>query len=489
MKHEHDPQFEASLLDEDLSALFEPQTVRVLTDDGFEEITATPSPLPEPEDAAPEDEDERAIVANMRQRGCPEEEIERTVARLRRINRRQTHGNARPPKMVRPRAGRPVIDINDPNIASALGRYRLLSFDEIAEMPPEKWILDGHIIENGMACLYGTSEGGKTFTALSMALCIASGLPWFGHKTEQAPVVYIYPEGAKGIRKRALAWKSTTDLDELPRNFWAFPHAIDIPIEEALDFCAIRIRQMLKQLGTERLGLIVIDTLNRRFGGGDENSTKDMSVFVRGCAALQTEFGAAILIIHHTGWNFERERGAYALRCSMDTMFHQIREENTPFITLKNTKAKDSGRVEPKSLALEQIEFEDGTTSLFLRCQSDTEVEDVIEAQNAKADPKRAKADAALKRLRGLLDDIHRHAGDGMTCEGVKRAQWERATGLHPSSAQRVITQLLKEGRVEKTASGLYRPAGWQAEGASSEPAGGANVEPGVLEPQPLVLS
>jgi RecA-family ATPase len=34
---------------------------------------------------------------------------------------------------------------------------------------------------------------------------------------------------------------------------------------------------------------------------GDENSAKDMGEFVRGCRKLQTETGAALLVVHHTG--------------------------------------------------------------------------------------------------------------------------------------------------------------------------------------------
>ena len=48
--------------------------------------------------------------------------------------------------------------------------------------------------------------------------------------------------------------------------------------------------------------MIVIDTLARNFGAGNENSTEDMNRFVASIDRyLREEFGSAILLVHHTG--------------------------------------------------------------------------------------------------------------------------------------------------------------------------------------------
>ena len=48
--------------------------------------------------------------------------------------------------------------------------------------------------------------------------------------------------------------------------------------------------------------MIVIDTLARNFGAGNENSTEDMNRFVASIDRyLREEFGSAIVLVHHTG--------------------------------------------------------------------------------------------------------------------------------------------------------------------------------------------
>ncbi|UWS79977.1 helicase RepA family protein [Phaeobacter sp. G2] len=66
--------------------------------------------------------------------------------------------------------------------------------------------------------------------------------------------------------------------------------------------------------------LVVVDTMARSMGGGDENSSRDVSQFVANIDAIRTQTGAHVLVIHHSGKNAEAgARGSSALRAAIDT--------------------------------------------------------------------------------------------------------------------------------------------------------------------------
>jgi hypothetical protein len=66
--------------------------------------------------------------------------------------------------------------------------------------------------------------------------------------------------------------------------------------------------------------LIVVDTLARSMGDGDENTAKDAAMFVRNCDLIREATGAHVMVIHHTGKDEERgARGSSALRAAVDT--------------------------------------------------------------------------------------------------------------------------------------------------------------------------
>src|SRR5262249_23253233 len=109
---------------------------------------------------------------------------------------------------------------------------------------------------------------------------------------------------------------------------------------------------------------IVIDTLNRCFGGGDENSTKDMSAFVKGCDAMREEFGASVLIIHHTGHDAGKgARGATALPSAMDIAFVLTKPKGSSLAILKNEDPakphKDSAPLPDQALEFVEVEIDE----------------------------------------------------------------------------------------------------------------------------------
>jgi len=189
------------------------------------------------------------------------------------------------------------------------------SVSEILNWKPAPHLIRKHIPLGSLSCLYGESGCGKTFVALDMALSVSCGIPWLGiYDTKRMPVYYCAGEGVSGISGRIRAWSQFhgMTLD----NFWIVPRGYNLLSDFDFGFIAGHIQHEGRSPG-----YIVFDTLNRYFGGNDENATKDMSQFIGNCDRLRNDFKLGILIVHHTGKDSTRgERGNSVLRGACDTM-------------------------------------------------------------------------------------------------------------------------------------------------------------------------
>ena len=211
--------------------------------------------------------------------------------------------------------------------------YRLNDFEQ---MPPASWLIKDHITTKSLSVVFGSPGVGKTFFALDMALSISSGLPFLGiYPVDKTPVLYLMGEGGNGMTIRIKAWMEFKNAP-YPNDCLFVPYQFDFSNRAEIGDLE-RIAEL--DLGTAQ-GLIVVDTLNRYFGGGDENKTQDMTKFIGVCDSIKQRFGCSVSIIHHTGWaDDKRERGSIALRGATDTA---IALDGTPSIVVKNVKQKDA---------------------------------------------------------------------------------------------------------------------------------------------------
>lgn len=235
----------------------------------------------------------------------------------------------------------------------------LLTLDDLAAVPPAKPVLKGYLYRDSVARMYGASGSMKSFLALDVAIHVANGWEWHGHRVEAGPVVYIVAEGAAGVWKRGAAWqqhhgkKIGPNLKFLPR-----PVQVTGPEWDALVMACERLRPVL----------VVLDTQARVTVGVDENSNTDMGEVVALVDRLKAATGACIWLVHHTGHNADRSRGASAVKGAMDTELSVKREgkaldETT--VTLGVEKQKDAEELpdkefQPRQIVLDGLADEDG---------------------------------------------------------------------------------------------------------------------------------
>lgn len=202
---------------------------------------------------------------------------------------------------------------------------------------PMRWHIEGLVPEDGTVPFYGAPKSGKTFIVLDMAACVATGTPFHGHAVSQGAVFYICGEGFRSIKRRFRAWSEVrgVPLDGAP--LFRSQCAVQMLDPAGAAMLADAVAALADEHGAPRL--IVIDTLARNFGPGDENSTVDMSRFIAALDQLRSTYpGCTVIIVHHSGvMDSKRARGSGALLGAADA---EYRVEPGP--VLYNTAMKDA---------------------------------------------------------------------------------------------------------------------------------------------------
>ena len=308
-------------------------------------------------------------------------------------------------------------------------RFRPLTLEEIADLPPPAWLIDGLVPEDGLVVLYGEPAVGKSFVALDWGLSVATGVPWLGCPVRQGEVVYIYAEGVRGLRRRAEAWMEEHQRHEAPY-FRAVQVAVSIPDDEERREFVNAVRTVSKSPR-----LIIVDTLARNFGIGNESLAQDMNAFVRGCDDLRAVFpGATVLVVHHPGKDRKKgARGSLSLQGATDAVFALTRAGDAR--TLKNEKQKDAEEAERISLVLTPVRLRDGNASCVVRPAN------AIAAGgatiNPHKDPRAVETDAGLlKVLQGF--------GPG----GATLVQWREAADRANDTFYKSRDRLVEDGKV-----------------------------------------
>ena len=219
----------------------------------------------------------------------------------------------------------------------------LEAWDEIKDEPVE-WLVEKVIPRRGFVALYGPPGSFKSFIALDLAAAIARSAPWMGQAStpsENGAVIYIAGEGHGGIGARIKACRIHHQIEEgIP--IYILRHQINLRSSaEDINSLMIAVAE-LAETRQLKIDLIVIDTLARAFGGGNENSSEDMGAFITSCGHLQQVFEAALLVIHHSGKDQAKGlRGHSSLLGAVDTELELLRFDDQPRGVVTISKQKD----------------------------------------------------------------------------------------------------------------------------------------------------
>ena len=193
------------------------------------------------------------------------------------------------------------------------------------------WIIKGVLPQAEVGILYGQSGSGKTFFVLDLAATVARGEPWRGRKVSNCRVVYVAAEAREGIKKR---------MDAYDQHISADGQRPDI-IASAPNLLSTDAGKLTEAIG--RAGLIILDTMAASHSG-DENSAKDMGLFLAACKDLSFATGAMVLAVHHTGKEESKGmRGSSALFAGADFVMEVFKNEKEHGAVLSKSRDEAIG--------------------------------------------------------------------------------------------------------------------------------------------------
>jgi len=299
------------------------------------------------------------------------------------------------------------------------------------EARPPAFLIDGLMETDTLGLIFGDPGCGKSFIAADMALSVATGEPFHGRPTKQGPVFFIAGEGHSGLARRFQAWARHRGRGLAGVPMFKSDRAAQFLDATSAQAVADAVDALVSAHGVPRL--IVVDTLARNFGPGDENSTSEMSAFVAAMDELRGRHpGCVVLIVHHSGHgDKQRARGAMALKGALDFECRAEMDDATICVTV--TKMKDAPDPAPMAFRLQGVPLDDGASSAVL-------VSTVAPSGAGKLTKNQR---LALRAFKTAADEQDGHGG-------LHLSQWTAAfvkihTGSTPENKKRMFSRARDE--------------------------------------------
>lgn len=229
--------------------------------------------------------------------------------------------------------------------------FELLQINQIIkDIKPADWLIKDIFERDSIVSIFGQAKSGKSFVTVDMAACVTTGKDWYGHKTKKSAVVYLAGEGNRNISRRFKAYESLNDTTLGNAPLFISTRGARLLDDKDHSLLKDTVNQVADNY--DEVGMIVIDTLQRNFGQGNENSTEDMSAFIERVDDLKDEFNAAIVLVHHSGHGTTaRARGSSVIQASVDWEYKVVRSDigSQMYVELSQTLVKDGVPMQPKN--------------------------------------------------------------------------------------------------------------------------------------------
>jgi hypothetical protein len=233
---------------------------------------------------------------------------------------------------------------------------KIESWDTIQDEPVQ-WLIEGVLPALSFVALYGPPGSFKSFHALHIAYCVATGRNWMGQTVKKSgAVLYLAGEGFGGIGARIKAIKLHHQIED-GAPIYIVRHQLNLRSSpEDFNALMMAIVQLVEQTGIQ-FELAIVDTLARAFGGGNENSSEDMGAFISAMGKVQEFLNCALMVLHHCGKDTAKGlRGHSSLLGAVDTELELLRFDEQMKGVLTVSKQKDGE--DNKRFGFEMVEVE-----------------------------------------------------------------------------------------------------------------------------------
>ncbi|KAB1864570.1 bifunctional DNA primase/polymerase [Microbacterium algeriense] len=268
-------------------------------------------------------------------------------------------------------------------------RLNLRSAGEVRTVEPPAYMIDGVLPVGALFQVFGQTGSYKSFVMLDMLGCVANDIPWMGHRiNEPGPVAFILGEGGYDAGVRLDAWLKAHPGASDEHMVYSIEEQLDLMRGSVVD----AIIEDLEAYRADRFPgkgwrLIVFDTQADHMPSGDEDRSKDFTVLKRAIQRIAHETGAAVGLVHHTGWDDSRERGSSRQRQALDVVM-QVKSQR-----ITNVKQKGAALFDPIDFATEGF----GDSIVVQRVSPIVAASDTL--------------DADIEQGRRVLTYLHDHPG------------------------------------------------------------------------------
>ena len=268
----------------------------------------------------------------------------------------------------------------------------------LSERPPIEYVVERLIAESSVNVWFGQWGAKKTWAAIDLAVCVASGKQWLGMATEPCNVLIIDEESGDTRLANRIKDVMRGELGEMA------DASVPIKSVSLAQFNLLKNSDdadLLARLVLEQdAKLIIIDALADVMLGGDENAVKDTQPVFANLRFIAELTGAAFIVIHHAnkGGGY---RGSSAIAGAIDTLLSVESKQDNSLITFKTEKMRDG---EPLNFACEANWTDEG----FYLTQSEiTERAFLSKSQQYVLDFFTEKGDAKFADLLNFTGDLY----------------------------------------------------------------------------------
>ncbi len=328
--------------------------------------------------------------------------------------------------------------------------FPCILYEEVGLIKPKPYLVKGF-----MACgehyeWYGPPKSGKTFSVIDFGFHISSGLPWAGRKVKQGGFLHCAAEDGQGVLMRVRALQIVHGFESLP--FMVIPFQINLFESEKHAIKLIESIKRFEDRFSQPVRLTAIDTLAKAMAGGDENTAKDMGLYVHNVDRIKDETGTAIISIHHSGKDIGKGgRGSNALLAGVDGVVEVNDGMLTPMF-MRNFALAPPVYVELKPVVVGVDEDGDDVTTCVavasatprVNAAKDFSDQDIIEQMKPVFLEGLARATGAQLAL------SHTNRG-----RGVYAPKWIAALNLSPLASEKNLAAVMET----MIASGELLPA------------------------------
>ncbi|MBX9701706.1 MAG: helicase RepA family protein, partial [Acetobacteraceae bacterium] len=341
------------------------------------------------------------------------------------------------------------------------GRLRLLTLGDAELAPPRSYLLDGLLAPGELSVWWGAPKSGKSFLLTRIAYGLALGRGMWGLAARgPTRVLYLSAEGESGFAGRLLALAAEFGPAD-GFGYVAQRAEVGPPGGDLADLIAAAKHH--------RADIIVLDTVARTFGTGDESGTRDMGAYVAALDRLREETGAHIVVVHHGSKNGESPgpRGSIALVGAADLVVKVERGKDGAPHRATVEAAKDDADGATFAFRLRVVEMERRHTDRKPRTTCITEEAEAVPPSPTSGLPPQARD--ALGFLRDLVaaqgSPLPAIPGFPAGLQGVAEARWREecetrrlSTAEKPEDRRRTFRnafKLLRERQIVAARDGL----------------------------------